>query len=282
MKLFSERKGLTPVRTTLQKDAIGDALRARLWNVVARFYNRNKNPYDSNLRSNRELSIIRNMFWHYYFKRPLDESPNDYKRLYDELREEFMRCEWFKVYNFLQFFADQLPAQHPDEFRQACNVELEAEMSAYRFVGDEIADLTSDEEIASVEQALAVSGLLAPVAAHMGSALALLADREKPDYRNSVKESISAVESVCKLIANEPKAELGDALKELEKKVPLHGALKQAFLRLYGYTSDANGIRHALLEESTLTPDDAKFMLVACSSFVNYLVALAGRSGVKL
>jgi hypothetical protein len=40
---------------------------------------------------------------------------------------------------------------------------------------------------------------------------------------------------------------------------------------MYGYTNDTEGIRHALLEEPTLDADDARFMLVSCSAFVNYL-----------
>jgi hypothetical protein len=40
---------------------------------------------------------------------------------------------------------------------------------------------------------------------------------------------------------------------------------------LYGYTSDSSGIRHALQDEPNLDFVDAKFMLVACSAFVNYL-----------
>jgi hypothetical protein len=49
--------------------------------------------------------------------------------------------------------------------------------------------------------------------------------------------------------------------------------LSKAFESLYGYTSDANGIRHALMDASTLGFADAKFMLVCCSAFVNFLVA---------
>jgi hypothetical protein len=49
--------------------------------------------------------------------------------------------------------------------------------------------------------------------------------------------------------------------------------LKAAFSSLYGYTSDANGIRHALTEEPDLDQADAVFMLVTCSSFCNYLIS---------
>jgi hypothetical protein len=104
---------------------------------------------------------------------------------------------------------------------------------------------------------------------HLDTALARLADRSAPDYRNSIKESISAVEAVCQILTGDPKATLGQALKKLS----IHSALEKGFSAIYGYTSDADGIRHALYEESILDADDAKFFLVSCSAFVNYLIA---------
>jgi hypothetical protein len=55
----------------------------------------------------------------------------------------------------------------------------------------------------------------------------------------------------------------------------LHPAFREALSKMYGYTSDADGIRHSLMEESRLDGDDARFMLVTCSAFVNYLKAKA-------
>ena len=71
-------------------------------------------------------------------------------------------------------------------------------------------------------------------------------------------------------------------MKVLTDKIELHTALQQAFKKLYGYTSDADGIRHALLEEASLDFEDAKFMLVACSAFVNYLKIKASKVGIQL
>jgi hypothetical protein len=68
----------------------------------------------------------------------------------------------------------------------------------------------------------------------------------------------------------------------LEKEIVLHSALKKAFNNLYGYTSDAKGIRHALLEEAELYPEDAKFMLISCSAFVNYLVSKISKTEIKI
>ena len=89
-----------------------------------------------------------------------------------------------------------------------------------------------------------------------------LSNRKQPDYRNSIKESISAVESISKVISGDPKAELGKALKIIKTKIGLHTALEQGFLKIYGYTSDADGIRHALMEQSSCDFEDAKYMLV--------------------
>lgn len=61
----------------------------------------------------------------------------------------------------------------------------------------------------------------------------------------------------------------------------MHPALKGSFEKLYGYTSDAEGIRHALLDEPNLDFEDAKFMLVSCSAFVNYLKAKAAKAGIN-
>jgi hypothetical protein len=150
---------------------------------------------------------------------------------------------------------------------------MKRELSGYRFVDGKIARITSEEEIISVEEAIDVGDQFKPVSLHIKQALDLFADRKSPDYRNSIKESISAVESMCKLITGDDKATLGTVLKRLEDKVGLHRALKKAFDSLYGYTSDEGGIRHALLEESDLKSEDAYFMLVTCSAFINYLKA---------
>ena len=92
-------------------------------------------------------------------------------------------------------------------------------------------------------------------------------------WADSVRESISAVEAICRQIVGE-NATLGSALKEIEKNYPLHPAFKKALSELYGFTSDENGIRHSLLDKSNAAVDeaDALFMLGACASFVSYLL----------
>ena len=131
---------------------------------------------------------------------------------------------------------------------------------------------TSKEEIAAVESAMHDSAT--NIRTHLNKALELYAQRPVGDYRNSIKESISAVEAYCREITDENT--LGDALKKLNSKgVLIPPMLKVAFEKLYAYTNQPDtGIRHALMDdEGTYTPasEEALFMLVSCSSFINYL-----------
>ncbi|MFP6582880.1 MAG: hypothetical protein VCD00_10035 [Candidatus Hydrogenedentota bacterium] len=72
-------------------------------------------------------------------------------------------------------------------------------------------------------------------------------------------------------VTGEEKGTLGQLLKKLEEDIDLHPALKEAFSSLYGYTSDEGGIRHSATDGKVIDFDDAKFMLVTCTAFVNYV-----------
>jgi hypothetical protein len=88
------------------------------------------------------------------------------------------------------------------------------------------------------------------------------------------------VEAAVNLIAGSNGNGVAGAIDALSAKTPIHGALKAALKQLYGYTSDSDGIRHAIMEEATVDFEDAKFMLVACSAFVTFLIGKASKVGL--
>jgi hypothetical protein len=269
MKLFSERKGLKRGRIQFQVDEVDIELRTRLWNKFISIH------WHELMRDPRTLQEFTEKLWDNYFKRPIDTIPAETLRCYTEIRKYFFECKWFEVYDFLEFLVENPPAiNFVDVFKSECNKILEEELSAYRFVGNRITQITKEEEIIEIEDAL--MNPLKNVRQHIENALMLLSDRKNPDYRNSIKESISAVEAICKLITKSGKATLGQALHIIKNKgnVEIHPSLLEAFDKLYGYTSSADGIRHALTDEKVNVGfDEAKFMLVACSAFVNYLTS---------
>lgn len=285
MKLFSQRKGIKPVKSVVQVDSMDKELRNSLWNALSIYY-WDKMENCGHLSSCEDINFLFKLLWYSYLKKPLDTLDDYWQRTYGEIREYFFQCPWNEVYDFIEFIANMYKDEYNStsvnkKFMDFCNSIFKRELSAYRFINGKIAQITSEEEITEIEEALESTKTQKSAPHHLKRALDLLADRKSPDYRNSIKESISAVEAICNLIAKNSKATLGQALKEIEKKVELHPALKKAFDCLYGYTSDAEGIRHALLDEPNLDFEDAKFMLVSCSGFINYLVAKASKAGIK-
>jgi hypothetical protein len=264
------------VRSALQLESIDEDLRNRLWNAICKFcfWDASNPAHVFGVESYAVTYGFLRVVWDGFLRRPTDEIPVLWNRAYPSLKSEFNTLPWYKVYDFLEFVRNIILEDQGIDlvgFANACNQILEEERSGYRFVGNEIAQIVDDQEIAAVEEALSSGGQSDPVQIHLTRALELFADRQNPDYRNSIKESISAVEASCQQATGDKKATLGDALKKLKASASLHPALETAFQKLYGYTNDADGIRHALKEGSSLTMPDAKFMLVVSSAFINLL-----------
>ena len=274
---FSQKIGKTSVRENIQIESIDTRLENRLWNTILNdFFDRISNFSSSRKESNRAQICL--IIWKEFLGKRADEI-STYTRggvyvpdVIDFIKKWFFeQAEWYEKYDLIEFLA-KIDARVHIGFIADCNNALKREMAGYRIVDQCIAQITSEEEIIEIEQALDNSSKWTPVNTHLKTAIVYFSNRENPDYRNSIKEAISAVESLCVIITGDKKATLGQALSEIGKKFQIHGALKSAFSALYGYTSDSGGIRHSLLEDDiTVCFEDAKFMLVSCSGFINYL-----------
>ncbi|MBO7468993.1 MAG: hypothetical protein J6T81_02570 [Bacteroidales bacterium] len=162
--------------------------------------------------------------------------------------------------------------ENPAVFEKNLNKEFARLNYAYRIVDHFIVEITSDEDIKAVEKAIDTSD--DNVRTHLTNALELMAQRPKGIYKDSIKESISAVEKWCRKYTGE--STLGKALNKLKgKNDVIHPKLRTALEHLYIYTNQEDtGIRHALMvEDGNYTPsmDEAVFMIVTCSAFINYL-----------
>ncbi len=279
MSLFSQRKGLKPLEKTIQKDSVDQELRNALWTALHECIYEKWRDYDYGWDDNSAaINSLFNSYWIWYFKLPSDNQPQMREALM-RVRAYFFECKWNEIYDFIEF-----TAKHSDRFcdnlRNACNMFLTAENSAYRFVGDDITQITNETEIEAIEKALTDAPRAVEI--HLKASLTFLSDRKKPDFRNSIKEAISAVESLCKILSGDSKATLGPALKKVAATTPLHPAFERSLLSLYGFTSDEHGIRHALMDEPNLTYVDAKFMLVLCAGFSSYLLGKCAENGIKI
>jgi len=269
--LFSQRMGLKPVRVEFQLKGMDKALRTALWNAYqVNVLSPGKSSAFS--RSSPLMPYFRSV-WDELFHEPVDKISTGYDTLSGDIRKYFFETQWHGVYEFLEFaLAAELPEYYKERLAISVSLALSREMSGYRLVDNIFTPITDNVEISSIEEAVNRKETPAGATLHLRSALALMSDRINPDYRNSIKESISAVESMAKHLTNNPKASLGEALAALERNGEMHNALRKGLSSLYGYTSDAQGIRHAMMDEDNLSFIDAKFMLVACSAFVNFMI----------
>ncbi len=276
---FSQRMGLEPVKNIIQVDSMDSDLRNGLWNCLYQ-------AYFSQVSGGRKLppqslvALVKSI-WNSYYKKRIDDISPVWKNNYSKIRVEYFSSSWNEVYDFIEFVAKNYQPDGTNEyFTNLCNTVMIKELSGFRFIDRTIVPLTSEVEIAEIEEALRNTNLIKPVHLHLQYALDKFANRESPDYRDSIKESISSVEALCRIIAKKEKATLGKALDKID--INIHTSLKTAFKKMYGWTSDAEGIRHALMEVPTVDSADAKFMLVSCSAFVNYLIVKANSAGISL
>ncbi len=278
-KRFSQRLGIATNPPTIQIDSMNDALKNSLWNLLYDFFE-HANEY--------WYQLVRNS-GQFFFKVPLDDLPYYDQDCRKWLKEIFYKLEWFEVYDFIEFVANNFIhlKKYPSntespKFMETVNLILESELSGYRFISGTLSPITSKEEVSEIVKAIEQSSIsgLRGTEKHLKTSLALLSQKPTPDYRNSIKETISAVESVAKQISGSDSQGLSGALKALNKHSKIHGSLLAAFVKLYGYSSDEDGIRHAILDEPNVGFDEAKFMIVSCSAFTNFLISKAEKAGL--
>lgn len=283
---FSEAHGMGSCVTQMQLDDLDDRTRNILFNIISvslyRYFNRDKfyDRYGSPLY-NQENQLCQLIFTYVLGIRFNASLHYDMHNLIPYIEKIISNAPYNEVFDLLEklYTYHYHDIQQKEPIDQIINSVFEQEYVGYRFVDGRIVPITDENEIKSIEDAC--SGEFEGPRTHIKKAVGFIADRERKDYKNCIKESISAVESICSIIAGQKKSSLDDALKNLQKKgVKIHPQLELAFSKLYAYTNSEKGVRHANgMFESEVTFEEAKFMLVSCSAFVNYLTANYGKVG---
>ncbi len=281
---FSDRNEIKPLNREIQINSLDDRTRTAIVNTIHDVYDEvygDSNYMSSNIQYffkyvyteiyssivTQGNGIFRDDFWNTVDTTILEDDYDDVLTLVEGIAQYWNESEETK--------------ERYDGWGQVCRLDVfwyfnkvfEKEYVGYRFIGDKLSYISNETELESVSEA--ISTPFAPVNEHIEKANLLLSDRQSPDYENSIKESISAVEALCKIITKEhgSNATLGKMIKKLQEcGVDIQPALSVAFEKLYAYTCNAKGIRHAGdIGGKAATFEEAKFMLVACSAFINYV-----------
>lgn len=265
---FSERNKFVEPRNVFQLDDIDEGLRNRLWNTIQNYY------FDTVEVSYGQIQQYNDTV---FFKRLYDEFLKSHQSVDKNLqshnqyiKELYFSFVWYEIYDFIEFVSEIYPNEAlNNNFRTQVNEVLENEMSGYRFVDGYIAPIIDKIEIEEIEEALASK--IAGAKIHFKNSLMSLSDKENPDYINSIKESISAVESTVNTLSGKTNVALNRCLNNLPYDID--NIFKQAIVKMYSWTSSSDGIRHGITKDEIKSSfAEAKYMLVICSAFVNYLI----------
>jgi uncharacterized FlaG/YvyC family protein len=260
---FSERYGFKEVKNIFQVNNINDELKNRLWNTIKSYYIDSLiAPYDE-LDGNSHIFAKR--LYDNFFK--THKEPSEYKTSFkDDFKKRYFQLQWFEIYDLIEYLYNIKQYQN---FHTKINKVLEEEISGYRFIDDLIAPIISEVEIQSIEDTLRCE--YHGARQHISKSLELMSDRENPDYINSIKESISAVESVVNSISGKTNVALNRCLNHLPFEIDKH--FKDGIIKIYSWTSSADGIRHGVTGDKIKSSfAESKYMLVSCSAFINYLI----------
>lgn len=261
MSTFSERYGYD--EKPLQYETMSKELRNRIRNIYQCEVVTDVIGYDS-----------------HYLEELMDFFGLSYSNIYDNFsltsnlnvfHNWFLQAKWYKIYDFIEAYLNFISTNERKDAIENFNKVLTWENAGYRVCETKVIPITNKQELSCIESAQKTA--YESVNIHLKKATEFFAKRPTPDYENSIKESISAIESICCIITENNNATLGESLKKLESKgVRLHKAFQNAMNSLYGYTSDESVIRHGGIDFIEVSREDAKYVFISCSAFVNYLI----------
>jgi hypothetical protein len=249
-------------------------LRTVLWNVL----HKPAFPEEPEHRE-RALAHARALWNHLGWR--TDQVPPLPHQMRESLATEWFSCRWPEFFDLIEFTARTLATSASpvrQQWFEMLNRILESRGCAYRFIAEHLVPLTNTAEATEVMRG--AESAIPDVGVHIREAAKLLPPNADASPRDSIRESIAAVEAALRHFNGTSTATLTEGLTAFEHKHgPLHPSLRQGLAMLYAYTSDESGVRHALTEETDgVTGDDARFMLVTCSAFTNYLVTLSANT----
>ncbi len=217
MALFSQRKGIRPVTKSIQRESLDEDLRNRLWSALKIGLWDHWSPRDYSgfqYEDGKRVEFIVKLVWRHYFKLSVDTLPA-FDRDHPRSSYEVMRDHFFDGEWWESYdLIEYLVKVCPEQWQDRLKKLLNSFMES-----ENAAYRIVGDEVVEI----------------------------------SDEHELKAVESALET-AEKPKATLGGSIKVIKKNRVIHPAFEHALLKLYGYTSDEGGIRHALTEDSVEIP----------------------------
>ncbi len=274
--MFSQRYGYESLPQPMKMKELSPDLRREIWNIVRDNLLKNRKFGAASYYFPQDFTRVIERILGSLLKKPEDEIPTGYDEVLSLFKKIIFQDRFDRLLSLIELIVNN-DSWH-SEFHQKIAELFDFHAAAYWL---EISQLpyhffprSSMEQGKAVQHALKTidEGNMPGASVHLRKATEHINTQQ---YASSISNSILAVESVARTIDPTAEKTLAPALKSLEKAGMInHPALKATFLKLYGYTNDEQGIRHALLDKDSAEVglDEAMFMFGACTSFAAYLV----------
>ena len=279
MAKFSERHGFAePMKPQL--DSMDRRLKTKLWNELEAYLNGLRGHYDFS-----ELEgYLRELIWTDFLAWHANEFPSNREKSMEFFQNVFFddRTPWYWPYDLIEFVARyKFSEARFKKFEANLNECLKDEHSGYRFAIGDFTPLTNEFELASVADSASHSeSVMTPICALMKKAVHLFSKKPKADYGNAIKESLAALESLCKHVCGDPNQKtLTPALQKATKELGLPDTMREGFAFLYKYANDNDNIRHGNIVVTQATEEEARYMLVTISAAINFIAEKARQLG---
>jgi hypothetical protein len=266
--LFSKRYGLRSTPEGLMYEDVSERARVGLYHLVKHFFEKGY----SYLGLYKVLCIA--------LRIPADRGIAESYLSWDYLASEaieklIMNCQWWQFYDICEVLWQGLKHKgEKDSLSDEINNLFREEQLGFELRDGKVEKIGSGFIDAQIKEAryLLKEPEFKGADEHFEKALKTLNTRPKPDVENCVKDAVSAIESVGRIIVNDEKALLGDIIKDMAKNKTIPKPLDEVIQKIYAYRGDQPGVAHGLVGTSKVTIDEAEFVLAMSAAIIIYLV----------
>lgn len=221
---FSDRNDIEKLSEEIQLQNLDDRTRVGILNLWSNLYADVK--WRSSLNDTNRKDILLLIITNVYNQPAPTWSLLKETAVLNEVEKTIRYDKYNKVFDLLEytismFHSLKMGSTYGYEYQNnnyfsKLNKLFEREFVGYRFIDNKISKISEPIEVKSINDTLIVS--YDTVKGHILKANVFLSDRDNPDYQNSIKESLSALEALAQIVTgiDGAGATLGKMLKKLK------------------------------------------------------------------
>jgi hypothetical protein len=263
--LFSKCYGLRPTPEGLMYEDVSERARTGLYHIVRQFLD---DKYEA-------LYNVLCVALRIPFNRHVQASGTPDFRASLEIEKLIKDCQWWQFYDICEVLWQGLKYKsQKDSLSDEINNLLREEHLGFELRDGKVEKIGSGFVDAQIKEAryLLKEPEFKGADEHFEKALKALNIRPKPDVENCVKDAVSAIESIGRIIVNDDRAMLSDIIKNMAKDRTIPKPLDEVIQKIYAYRGDQPGVAHGLVGTSKVTIDEAEFVLAMSAVVIIYLV----------